>query len=140
MKKGPYGWYLQAGETVKDKKVKPKRATIPPGISPANVDLNMALKLLNLPMLVGDHPESGEEILLGIGRFGPYLKHKDKFTSIPKNIDPFTIDVSQAVAIIKAGLAKAEAREASNGARNADGDNKIPTKFTKGAFNKKTKK
>ena len=116
LKKGPYGPYLQVGENSKDKKLKPKRATLPPGMNSANIDLDTALKLLNLPTLIGDHPEDGEEILLGIGRFGPYLKYREKFTSIPRNLDPFAINVEQAVSIIKAGLAKAAAKNAKDGA------------------------
>jgi DNA topoisomerase-1 len=37
---------------------------------------------------------------MGIGRFGPYLKHQNKFTSIPKKIDPFSIDIEQATLLI----------------------------------------
>jgi len=110
LKKGPYGWYVQVGETDKSKKEKPKHSPVPAGINPETLDLLMALKLLNLPLRVGNHTETGEEILMGIGRFGPYLKYQNKFTSIPKAIDPFTIDVPQAVEIIanKATKAKKE--------------------------------
>jgi DNA topoisomerase-1 len=101
LKKGPYGWYVQLGEA-KSKKEKPKRSPVPAGIVPDTLDLPVALKLLNLPLLVGKHTETDEEILMGIGKFGPYLKYQNKFTSIPKSIDPFTVQVSQAVEIIAA--------------------------------------
>jgi DNA topoisomerase-1 len=99
LKKGPYGWYVQVGEK-KDKEKKPKRSSIPSGITPDKVDLDIALNLLNLPLKIGDHPSTGEEITMGIGRFGPYLKYQGKFTSISKNIDPFSVDLDQAVQII----------------------------------------
>lgn len=99
LKKGPYGWYVQVGEA-KSKKEKPKRSPIPAGISPETLELSVALKLLNLPLTIGKHPETNEEILMGIGKFGPYLKHQNKFTSIPKSVDPFTLRIDQAVEII----------------------------------------
>lgn len=106
LKKGPYGWYVQVGEVGKTKKDKPKRSPVPSGVSLDSLDLGVALKLLALPMHVGSHPETGAEILMGIGRFGPYLKYQNKFTSIPKAIDPFAVDVPQALEIIAAKAAK----------------------------------
>lgn len=107
LKKGPYGWYVQIGEA-KSKKEKPKRSPVPAGINPETLDLPVALKLLSLPLLVGKHPESGDEILMGIGKFGPYLKHQNKFTSIPKAVDPFAVEVGQAAEIIAAKKEKAK--------------------------------
>ncbi len=107
LKKGPYGWYVQIGEA-KSKKEKPKRSPVPAGINPETLDLPVALKLLSLPLLVGKHPESGDEILMGIGKFGPYLKHQNKFTSIPKAVDPFAVEVVQAAEIIAAKKEKAK--------------------------------
>ena len=101
LKKGPYGWYVQAGEA-KSKKEKPKRSPVPAGINPETLELPVALKLLNLPLTIGKHPETNEEILMGIGKFGPYLKYQNKFTSIPKSIDPFTVQVDQAIEIMAA--------------------------------------
>lgn len=101
LKKGPYGWYVQAGEGDKTKKEKPKRSPVPSIINLENLDLNTALKLLNLPLTIGKHADTNEEITMGIGRFGPYLKYQNKFTSIPKAIDPFAVDIAQAMEIIK---------------------------------------
>jgi len=106
LKKGPYGWYVQVGEVDKAKKTKPKRSPLPAGVTPDNLDLPTALKLLALPLNVGNHTETGEEILMGIGRFGPYLKYQNKFTSIPKAIDPFTVNVAEAVEIIANKITK----------------------------------
>src|SRR5271163_1517337 len=68
LKKGPYGHYIQLG--VGDNGDKPKRVALPRGVEPGSVDLGIALKLLSLPREVGRHPETGEPISAGIGRFG----------------------------------------------------------------------
>ncbi len=99
LKKGPYGWYVQLGEVV-SKKEKPKRSQLPDGVKPEDLTLEVAVKLLNLPMLLGKHSESGEEIHMGIGKYGPYVKYMGKFTSIPKAIDPFSVSLAEAEEII----------------------------------------
>jgi len=99
LKKGPYGWYVQLGEVV-SKKEKPKRSQLPDGTKPEELTLDVAVKLLNLPMLLGKHSESGEEVHMGIGKYGPYVKYMGKFTSIPKAIDPFSVILSEAEEII----------------------------------------
>lgn len=100
LRKGPYGWYVQLGEASSPKD-KPKRSALPPSINPDTLTLDVAVKLLNLPISIGSHLHSGEEILMGIGRFGPYLKYQNKFISIPKNVDPFNVDIKQAMSLIE---------------------------------------
>jgi DNA topoisomerase-1 len=107
LKKGPYGWYVQLGEATGSKE-KPKRSTLPPGMAPDSVTLEIGLKLLNLPALVGKHLHRGEEILMGIGRFGPYLKYQGAFTSIPRAYDPFNITEGEATELIEKKLQKAK--------------------------------
>lgn len=114
LRKGPYGPYVQidapestvAAEQPKDDKKskakakdkeKPKRQGIPKGTSVESVTLESALKLLELPRLIGMHPETGEKIEAGIGRFGPYVKYQNKFKSIPKDEDVLTIGMNRAV-------------------------------------------
>ena len=80
LRNGPYGPYVQIG-TPETKK--PKRASLPKGTSAASLDLEAALGLLSLPRDIEPHPESGDMIQAGIGRFGPYLKDQGKFTSLP---------------------------------------------------------
>ncbi|WP_367363907.1 type I DNA topoisomerase [Candidatus Tisiphia endosymbiont of Nedyus quadrimaculatus] len=101
LKKGPYGLYVQTSEQVA-KGEKPKRASLPPSIAQSDVTLDLAMRLLELPVKLCLHPESQQEIILGIGRYGPYLKYLDRFISIPKRYDPFTITTEIAVEIIEA--------------------------------------
>jgi DNA topoisomerase-1 len=98
LRKGPYGHYVQLGEG--DEGEKPKRASLPKGLSPAAVDLERALKLLALPREVGRHPETGETITAGIGRFGPYIKHGKTFKSIGADDDVLTIGLNRAVSLL----------------------------------------
>ena len=80
LRNGPYGPYVQIGDP---ETKKPKRASLPKGTSAASLDLEAALGLLSLPRDIEPHPESGDMIQAGIGRFGPYLKYQGKFTSLP---------------------------------------------------------
>ncbi len=128
LRRGPYGPYVQLGpaetgaeavvappveepppadgKKAKKKKkpavAKPKRAPIPRTMDVADIDLQKAIALLGLPREVGLHPESGEMIKAGIGRFGPFLVHQGKFKSIPAD-DPdgvLTIGLNRAVDLL----------------------------------------
>ncbi len=81
LRSGRFGPYLQLGETVKDGE-KPKRAGLPKGMAPDEIDLERALALLSLPREVGQHPEDGEPIRAGIGRFGPYVQHGKTYANL----------------------------------------------------------
>lgn len=105
LKKGPYGWYIQLGEG-DSKTEKPKRVPLPPGSAPERVDLNLGVMIASLPLTIGTHPQSKQEITLSIGKFGPYLKYDGKFVSIPKKIDPFGVDMQSAIEIIEAAEKK----------------------------------
>ncbi|HQT25436.1 MAG TPA: type I DNA topoisomerase, partial [Burkholderiales bacterium] len=96
--KGPYGYYIQAGEGVEGKK--PKRVSWPKEIPVESASLEIARQLLSLPREVGIHPETGKKIVANIGRFGPYVNHDGAFKSIPKNESVFTIDLERAVALL----------------------------------------
>jgi len=98
---GPYGPYLQLGEQEEDKKIKPKRITIPSEIALGDLNEEIALKLISLPRDLGEHPESGKKIIANIGRFGPYVNHNGKFKSIPKDEDIFLISLEKAVDLLK---------------------------------------
>jgi len=95
IKNGPYGPYVQLGETS-------KRKGIPKGTSPADVDLEMGLKLLSLPRTLGKHPETGEDVKADYGRFGPYVTAgKGKNGTIPPTMSPLTIELNEALELIK---------------------------------------
>jgi len=98
--KGPYGFYVQLGQTPQDKTVKPKRAAWPKNIPAASADLDTALKLLALPRQLGLHPETGKPIEASIGRFGPYLKHDGTFKSIPKADNVHNIALTRAIQLL----------------------------------------
>ncbi len=106
LRKGPYGIYAQLGEAGKDKEDKPKRVSLPRGLAPEQVTLGTALALLALPREIGRHPESGEPIAAGIGRYGPYIKHGSTYVSLKGDDDVLTIGLNRAVAL----LAEAPAR------------------------------
>ncbi len=66
---------MQLGEGGGEEKKKPKRSSLPKGVKPEDVTLEMAVGLLALPRLLGEHPESGRPVKAGLGRFGPYILH-----------------------------------------------------------------
>jgi DNA topoisomerase-1 len=108
LRKGPYGHYVQLGEQGEDKSAKPKRTSLPRGLSPSDVDFETARQLLSLPRTLGSH--EGEEILAGIGRFGPYVKRGNTYKSIPADEDVLTIGLNRAVDLLaqaKGGAAAA---------------------------------
>lgn len=77
---GPYGPYVQRGEGEGDEK--PKRVSLPRGVSPESITLDKALQLLQLPRKLGAHPETGKSVAAGLGRFGPYVVHDGDFRSL----------------------------------------------------------
>ena len=98
---GRFGPYLQLGEQSKEKDAeKPKRAGLPKGLSPDDVDLEKALALLALPREVGMHPEDGEAIVAGVGRFGPYVKHGKIYANLDSTEDVLTVGLNRAVSLI----------------------------------------
>ncbi|RYE12348.1 MAG: DNA topoisomerase I, partial [Rickettsiales bacterium] len=78
LRKGPYGHYLQLGEI--EGKKKPRRSQIPNFIEITDISIEKAKKLLSLPKNLGTNPDTIQEVILGIGRFGPYLLHDKKYT------------------------------------------------------------
>jgi len=116
---------------------KPKRQGLPKGTAVGDVTLEVALSLLALPREVGNHPETGLLIEAGIGRFGPFVKHDGKFTSIPKDDDVMTIGMNRAVDIIAAKMERDAAKAAAKAAKGEE-PKKAPAK--KKAKKKTTKK
>jgi DNA topoisomerase-1 len=104
LRKGPYGVYVQLGEP--EGKEKPKRASLPKTLSIDDVTLDKALALLALPRSIGSHPEDGKPVTVGIGRYGPYVRHGNTYRSIPADEDVLSIGLNRAVTL----LAEAPAR------------------------------
>ncbi|MGA7676697.1 MAG: type I DNA topoisomerase [Rhizomicrobium sp.] len=95
LRNGRFGPYVQLGEGEK-----PKRASLPKGTDPSNVELELVIKLLSLPREVGKHPESGEPITANFGRYGPYIAHDGKYASLETPEDVFTIGLNRAVTVL----------------------------------------
>ncbi|GMU74296.1 MAG: DNA topoisomerase 1 [Candidatus Campbellbacteria bacterium] len=96
---GPYGPYVQLGlKTPKNKK--PRRASIPKEKDPATVTVEDALHYLSLPRALGNHPDTGKEIIANVGRFGPYIGHDGDFRSL-KTDDVYAITLERALEILK---------------------------------------
>ena len=125
LRKGPYGLYLQedlpasSTATTKSKKQKKpnvKRSALPRGISPATLTLEQAAQLLSLPRLVGQNPETGEDIYTGIGRFGPYVHCGKIYVSLKDPEDLFHLGLNHAISLLqekaKAGPSKRIKRKA----------------------------
>ncbi|WP_374468225.1 type I DNA topoisomerase [Phenylobacterium sp.] len=121
LKSGRFGPYVQLGEGDK-----PKRASLPKGWSAPDMDLEKALRLLKLPREVGAHPEDGQPILAGIGRYGPFVQHAGTYANLSSVDEVFEVGLNRAVAVLaekragRAGRAEAAAL-AELGAHPADG-------------------
>ncbi len=106
VRRGPYGLYTQQGEAdPADKKSRPRRTSLPKGMDGEAITLEQALGLLSLPRLVGRHPETGQDMEAGLGRFGPYIKMGSIFASLDKDDDILSIGVNRAVDVIGRKLA-----------------------------------
>jgi DNA topoisomerase-1 len=104
LRSGRFGPYLQLGEAVDGEK--PKRAGLPKGLSPDDIDLTRALGLLSLPREVGKHPDDGEPILAGVGRFGPYVQHGKTYANLTTGDDVLAVGLNRAVTLIEEKKAK----------------------------------
>jgi DNA topoisomerase-1 len=78
----------------------PKRTSVPKGFVASEIDLATALALLALPRDIGPHPDDGEIVQTGIGRYGPYVKHGATYASLPEPRDVLTIGLNHAVTLI----------------------------------------
>ena len=102
---GSTGPYVQLGQQIEGSKEKPKRASLPKGVTPPQVTLEMAVGLLALPRLLGNHPVSGRPVKAGLGRFGPYILHdlgkgEAEFRSLKAGDDVLTVQLDRAVALL----------------------------------------
>jgi DNA topoisomerase I len=104
VRSGRFGPYLQLGEATEGEK--PKRASLPKGVAPDEMDLERAIALLSLPREVGLSPEDGEPIKAGIGRYGPYVQHGKTYANLEDGDDVFHIGLNRAVTLIAEKKAK----------------------------------
>ena len=96
VKIGRFGPVVQIGTA--DDEEKPLFAQLPADKSMESITLEEALELFKLPRTVGIF--EGESVVIGAGRFGPYVLHKKKYTSLPKDADPMTITLDEAIRLI----------------------------------------
>jgi DNA topoisomerase-1 len=75
-------------------------------MSPSDIELAMALKLLSLPREIGLHPETGQPITAGLGRFGPFVRHEKTYASLEAGDEVFDIGLNRAVTLIAEKIAK----------------------------------
>ena len=100
LRKGPYGFYFQWGEQEAKSKIKPKRASLPKGMKIEDATLEKALEVGALPRNLGVHPDTHEELIAAIGRFGPYIKHGTKFVSVKGDDNVYTITLERAIELV----------------------------------------
>lgn len=93
-----YGPVVQIGTTEELGDEKPKYANLRQGMSLETIDFDQAIDLFQLPRTLDQF--EGEDVIIGIGRFGPYVKHKDAFISIPRDEDPLTLTMDRALELI----------------------------------------
>ena len=105
LKSGRFGPYVQRGEATEEHP-KPDRASLPKTWDAAAIDLEKALMLLDLPRQVGPHPEDGETVEAGIGRYGPYVRHGRLYANLPEVDEVFTIGMNRAVEVLAQKAAK----------------------------------
>jgi DNA topoisomerase-1 len=106
LKSGRFGPYVQRGDGKEA-----KRASLPKGWKPDEMDLEKALSLLSLPREVGLHPETGKVISAGIGRYGPFVLHDGAYANLESVEDVFTVGINRAVTVI----AEKKSKFAGNG-------------------------
>ncbi len=125
MLEGRFGPYVQLGEATDDEP-KPKRASLPKGMNPSDVSLEAALRWLSLPRTLGKHPETGDDVKAGIGRFGPFVVAGNDFRSLQKTDDVYTVGLDRAMELLsqpKGGRGQRQAVEPLRtlGAHPSDG-------------------
>jgi DNA topoisomerase-1 len=97
IKQGRFGPYVQMGANDDEEK---KNSSLPKGVAPEAMTLDLAVKLLSLPRNLGNHPEDGEPIIATQGRFGPFLKHGSDSRSIPAEYPLLEITLEQALLVL----------------------------------------
>ena len=95
---GPYGPYVQLGEG--NGKEKPKRVSLPKGMTPGEVSLNYGLLLLSLPRALGVDPKTGKEVTVGIGRYGPFVHSAGTYRNLKTPALLFEMELDEALKLL----------------------------------------
>ena len=98
LRKGPYGFYMQIGEGTEGGK--PKRVSLPKNFEPEEIGLNTAIQLLGLPRKLGFHPDTNKTVSVGIGMYGPYVLHDQKYKALEKTDNILDIELERALELI----------------------------------------
>ena len=104
VKIGRYGPIIQIGSAEDEEK--PRFAQLAKGLTIETITLEEALESFKLPRTLGDFEE--KTVVVGVGRFGPYVRHNNAFVSIPKGTDPMSVTLEDAIALIQAKREAAE--------------------------------
>ena len=137
VKSGRYGPYIQRGLT--EDTEKPQNASLLKGMSPEQIDMETALKLLSLPRKLGVRPTDGAEVVAHNGRYGPYVQCGKDTRSLPDDVSPLDVELGKALEL----LSQPKFRTARGGTRKATeplkelGDSPItgkPVKLLAGRF------
>ncbi|MDR2679549.1 MAG: type I DNA topoisomerase, partial [Tannerella sp.] len=119
VKIGRYGPVVQIGlANPNDKTDKPQFAPLMKGMSIETITLAEALKLFELPRTIGEY--EGEDMVAGIGRFGPFIRHNGTFISIPKTMNPVSITPEEAITLIEDKRKKEQERQLKTFKEDAD--------------------
>jgi len=112
VKQGRFGPYVQLGADEQNGE-KPKSVSLLKGMDPSQVTLQTALELLALPKTLGTHPETGEEVVVANGRWGPYVKCGSETRSLPPDISPLKVTLEEALQILSQPKRSVRARRAA---------------------------
>ena len=115
VKIGRFGPVIQIGSA--EDIDKPQFAHLPKELSMEHITLEQALELFKLPRMLGEY--EGEPVTVSTGRFGPYVLHKKVYTSLPKDADPLTISIADAVKLIEAKRKQDEQKHLKSFAEDA---------------------
>lgn len=129
---GRYGPYVQRGEATDDAS-KPKRVSLPAGLQPEDVNLETALKLLELPKTLGEHPTLKKPVQVGLGRFGPFVVCDGDYRSIPKGQNLLDVDFKTALEML-AQPKKGRGRAAPLKELGAHPDDQQPVNLMNGPY------
>jgi DNA topoisomerase-1 len=110
LKSGRFGPYVQLGENDDEEK---KYGSLMQGMSPTDVSLELALKLLAFPRDLGLHPQLGESVQAMRGKFGPYIKCGSETRTLPREISPLDVTLAQALELLAQPKAQGRGRAAA---------------------------